>query len=251
MDQPSQLELSGFEPEPEPAPPLEPVFERAFRRLGLKRPAPRFRAAFHPFAGLRSAIHMRGDMATARVADVLRAAPPLVLDAVAEILVARLFGRTPSREARAVYLRYVFSPSVRSGIDLARRRRSRSRSRPPQGRFFDLQVIFARLNRRYFQGTIDVTGLGWSARALRTILGHYDSGLGTITINRRLDSPRVPRFVVEYLVFHEMLHAEFPVRPNGHRRVIHSREFRNSEKRFPEYRRAIRWLKLHSIAGAR
>jgi hypothetical protein len=251
MDQRAQLELSGFDPEPEPSPPLEPAFERAFRRLGLKRSAPIFRATFHPFAGLRSAIRLRGDLITARVADVLRPAPPLVLDAVAEILVARLFGRTPSREARAVYLRYVLSPSVRPGIDSTRRRRARPRWRSPQGRFFDLQVIFARLNRRYFQGKIRVLGLGWSARASRTILGHFDPGLETITINSRLDSPHVPRFVVEYLMFHEMLHTEFPVRPNGHRRLIHSREFRNAERQFPEYRRAVRWLKVHSIAGAR
>lgn len=251
MDQRPQLELSGLNPEPGPSPPLEPAFERAFRRLGLKRPAPTFRVTFHPFPGMRSAIRLRGDLITARVADVLRAAPPLVLDAVAEILVARLFGRTPSREARAVYLRHVLSPSVRPGIDLARRRRTRPRWRSRPGRFFDLHVIFARLNRRYFQGKIEVVGLGWSARASRTILGHYDPGLGTITLNCRLDSPHVPRYVVEYLVIHEMLHTQFPVRPNGYRRVIHSREFRNAEKQFPEYPRAIRWLKAHSIGGAR
>ena len=251
MDQSPQLELSGMNPEPEPSHPLEPAFERAFRRLGLKRSAPIFRATFHPFASLRSAIRLRGDLVTARVADVLRAAPPLVLDAVAEILVARLFGRTPSREARAVYLRYVLSPSVRPGIDSARRHRSRPRWRSLPGQFFDLRAIFARLNRRHFQEKIRVMGLGWSERASRTILGHYDPGLETITINCRLDSPRVPRFVVEYLMFHEMLHTQFPVEPNGHRRLVHSREFRNAEKQFPEYPRAIRWLKAHSIAGAR
>jgi len=84
MDQRPQLELSGLNPEPGPSPPLEPAFERAFRRLGLKRPAPTFRVTFHPFPGMRSAIRLRGDLITARVADVLRAAPPLVLDAVAK-----------------------------------------------------------------------------------------------------------------------------------------------------------------------
>ena len=110
--------------------------------------------------------------------------------------------------------------------------------------------------RRY---ALVATGGGGQAAALllnvpgasRTILGHYDPGLGTITLNCRLDSPHVPRYVVEYLVIHEMLHTQFPVRPNGYRRVIHSREFRNAEKQFPEYPRAIRWLKAHSIAGAR
>jgi hypothetical protein len=238
--------------EPPPVPPsLVRVFERAFGRLNLKRPAPVFRASFHPFAGLRSAIRLRGSLATARVADVLESAPAVVLDAVAEILVARLFRRTPSREARAVYLGYVCSPTVRQSIDSARHQRSRPRWHPQPGRTFDLEAIFARLNRRYFQGRIVVAGLGWSARASRMVLGRYDPGHGAITINRRLDSARVPSFVLDYLVFHEMLHAEFPVEPNGHRRAIHSRKFCDAEKQFPDYRRALRWLKSHSFAGAR
>src|SRR5438093_5589013 len=119
MDQRPQLELSGLNPEPGPSPPLEPAFERAFRRLGLKRPAPTFRVTFHPFPGMRSAIRLRGDLITARVEDVLRAAPPLVLAAVAEILVARLFGRRPPREAGPVSFLPVLSPSFPPGSDLA------------------------------------------------------------------------------------------------------------------------------------
>jgi SprT-like family protein len=250
MDAPSCSELERLEPASLPLS-LDRVFERAFRRLGMKRPAPVFRASFYPFAGLRSSIRLRDNLATARVADVLETAPPVALDAVAEILVARLFRRTPSREARAVYLGHVCSPAVRKSIDAARRRRSRPRWRPQPGRTFDLEAIFTRLNRRYFQGRISVAGLGWSARASRTVLGHYDPGHAAITINRRLDSPRVPRIVLDYLVFHEMLHAEFPVEPNGHRRAIHSPKFREAEKKYPGYLRAIRWLKSHAFAGSR
>jgi hypothetical protein len=250
MDDRPCSEFERLEPPTVPSS-LDQAFERAFRRLNLKRPAPVFQASFHPFAGLRSAIRLRGSLATARVADVLETAPAVVLDAVAEILVARLFRHTPSREARAVYLGHVLSPTVRDRIDSARRRRSRPRWHPQPGRTFDLEAIFTRLNRRFFQSRISVAGLGWSARASRTVLGHYDPGHRAITINRRLDSPKVPRFILDYLVFHEMLHAEYPVEPNGHRRSIHSPKFREAEKKFPGYRRAMRWLKSHSFAGAR
>lgn len=250
MDDRPCSEHERFERAAAPSP-LDEVFERAFRRLNLKRPSPVFRASFRPFAGLRSSIRLRGDLATAGLADVLAAAPAVVLDAVAEILVARLFRRTPSREARAVYLGYICSPAVRASIDAARRSRSRPHWHTEPGRHFDLTAIFTRLNHGYFQGRIPVAGLGWSARVSRTVLGHYDSGHGAITINRRLDSARVPRYVLDYLVFHEMLHAEFPVEPNGHRRAIHSPKFREAEKKFPGYRRAIRWLKSHAFPGAR
>jgi predicted metal-dependent hydrolase len=48
---------------------------------------------------------------------------------------------------------------------------------------------------------------------------------------------------VEYVVYHEMLHMRFPTARNGHRRVVHSAEFRQAEKQFPKYEAALRQLK--------
>jgi hypothetical protein len=45
------------------------------------------------------------------------------------------------------------------------------------------------------------------------------------------------------LVFHEMLHMRFPVERNGHRRVVHSREFRKAEREFPKYEEARKSLR--------
>ena len=57
----------------------EATFERVFRRLGISRPSPVFQVEFHPFAGLRSTIHLHENRARVRIGDVLAAAPPLVL----------------------------------------------------------------------------------------------------------------------------------------------------------------------------
>jgi predicted metal-dependent hydrolase len=105
-----------------------------------------------------------------------------------------------------------------------------------------LEEIFRKLNVRYFGGEIASARLGWSPHRSRSILGHYDSAHGTITVSRWFDSPSVPRYLVEYLVFHEMLHIRFPVERNGHRRVVHSRAFREAEKGFPHYEKARRRL---------
>ena len=59
----------------------------------------------------------------------------------------------------------------------------------------------------------------------------------------RIDSPSVPRYLVEYVVYHEMLHIKFPVERRGQRRIVHSREFRDAEKKFPQYEAACRKLK--------
>jgi hypothetical protein len=222
---------------------LDAVFRRVFRRLGLKRPAPEFRVEYRPFASLRSSIHLRGHGAIVHLADVLAGAPPLVNEALAEILLAQLFRRRPSREARACYLAYVYTPAVRHRIDEARRRRGRKRLLPARGRHYHLEEIFNRLNRRFFAGELARPRLGWSTQRARSILGHYDSAHGAIIISRLFDSLQVPRFLVEYLVFHEMLHIKYPVERDGHRRVVHSRAFREAEKKFPRYDQAHRRLK--------
>jgi hypothetical protein len=225
------------------APSLKETFERVFHRFALRRPVPEFQAAFRAFAGLRSTIHLRDEIARVNISDVLSPAPPLVLEALAEILLAPLFRRRASREARECYMAYVFKPAVRRRIETARRRRGFKRLLPPQGKRFDLEKIFTDLNRQHFAGQVPRLKLGWTPNRSRTVLGHYDSAHRTISISRWLDSAGLPKYLVEYVVFHEMLHARFPVTRHGHRRVVHSAAFREAEKKFPKYQEARHRLK--------
>ena len=226
-----------------PPPDLTEVFRRVFFRLRIKSPVVSIGARFHPFAGLRSTISVRDGAVKARVSDLLAEASPLVLEALAEILLARVFHRRPSREARECYLAYTFRPAMRTRIDATRRERGSKRLLPARGHHHDLEEIFHELNRRFFHGQIPPSRLGWSHQYSRRILGHYDSGHATIIISRKLDSPSVPRYLVEYVVYHEMLHIRIPVERRGQRRVVHSREFREAEKKFPQYELACRQLK--------
>lgn len=222
---------------------LHETFRRVYRRLGIKHVTPTFQVEYRPFAGLRSTLRVRDGHVRVRVSDVLENAPPLVLEALAEILLAQAFRRHPSREARECYLAYVFRPALRRRIDEARRRRGWKRLLPPQGRFHDLEEIFQALNLRFFQGQLPAPRLGWSLKRSRTVLGHYDSAHTTIIVSRAMDRASVPRYLVEYLVYHEMLHMRYPTERHGHRRVLHSREFREAEKRFPKFAQAHRALR--------
>jgi hypothetical protein len=224
-------------------PPLNEVFRTVFRRLRIKTPVTSIDAAFHPFAGLRSTISLRNGALAARISDVLAEASPLVLEALAEILLARLFRRRPSREARECYLAYTFRPAVSSRADTLRRERGSKRLLPARGKCYDLEEIFHRLNHRFFDGQLPLPRLGWSYQRARTLLGHFDSGHAAIIVSRLLDSPNAPLRLVEYVLYHEMLHIRFPTERHGHRRVMHSREFRKAEKKFPQYELACRQLK--------
>ncbi len=52
----------------------------------------------------------------------------------------------------------------------------------------------------------------------------------------------VPRYVVESVVYHEVLHATLPPVMKNERRRIHTPEFRRRERLFPNYQRAERWI---------
>ncbi len=219
------------------------MFERVFRRLRVGRSVPRFEVEFCAFASLRSQISLRGERAQVRISDLLEPAPAIVLEALAEILLSQLYRRRPSLEARECYLAWVCQPSVRRRVDQARRERGRLHLSPPQGQYFDLEAIFTSLNRRFFGGALPACRIGWSQRASRTVLGRYDPAHRAIVVSKTLDAASVPRYVVEYLVFHEMLHAHFPLERRGARRVVHSREFRDMEQEFSHYDRARARLK--------
>ncbi len=223
------------------------AFERVFRRLRTVPQAPAFDIEFRPFAGLRSQITLRDGRACVRLSDLFSEAPAIVVEALAEILLARVYRLPPSPEARRCYLSWVCNPAVRERSEEIRRARGRPRVLPPQGKYFDLDAIFSGLNRRFFNGDLPTCRLGWTPRASRTVLGRYDPAHRAIIVSKSLDAASVPRYVVEYLVFHEMLHARFPLEWRGCRRVIHSSEFRAVEKRFPHYHKARARLK-HAFA---
>jgi hypothetical protein len=114
-----------------------------------------------------------------------------------------------------------------------------------QGQYFHLEEIRDRLNERFFQGGVRAA-IGWGRapgrRRRRSIrLGVYDHQTREIRIHPALDHPEVPRFFVEFIVFHEMLHQLFPSSNGPGRRVHHPRAFRDRERAYPLYEAAIAW----------
>lgn len=112
-----------------------------------------------------------------------------------------------------------------------------------QGTVYDLGKIFEQLNREYFANKLQKPHLRWSQRLNYHRLGSYDEKHGLLVISRLLDRRDIPCFVVEGIVFHEMLHMVHPVYSKNGRRVIHSRTFKEDEKKFNRHLQVERWLK--------
>lgn len=225
------------------------ILLRMYTRLGLQERPPRFEAYFFAYANLTSTIRRRDDTITVRFSDGLRYAPLPVIEATAAILLARLYRRRAPREYLETYRRFALGAATRRRMSRLRKNRARPVPDAPRGSHFDLERIFDDLNRRYFSGTLRRPRIGWSPRPWRRQLGCFDPALGQIVLTSWLDGPEVPRCVVEYVLYHEMLHLKHPVRRAGCTLRSHSAEFRAEERRFEEFERARRYLQHREDRG--
>jgi len=222
---------------------LEPTFLAVFRELKPRTPFPAMEIGFYPFAHLNNTVRLREGRLLVRLSDLLQTAPELVLEALAHILLRKLYRRPIPEIYNARYRRFIGQKDIAAKANLIRQIRGRKQLEPPQGRHYNLEALFDDLNLRFFQGWMARPDLGWSPAVARRNLGHYDPAHNAILISRVFDSPRVPQFVLEYVLYHEMLHLRHPVRQRGSRRCVHSAEFRAEERRFPRWKEAEAALK--------
>lgn len=211
-----------------------------YARLGLPGRAPQFVVEFYPYTTLKQTLRFHGEQARVRLAEALDGAPLAVLEAAAQLLLARAYRLPVPPAAARLFRDYALRASTRRR--LARVRRRRAAPARCHGQAFSLQQLFDRLNQRYFAGRLRPPELCWSTRPWRQQLGVCDPVLGRITLNCRLDDPGVPRFVVEYVLYHEMLHLVQTHRAGLWACRFHSPHFRRAEQRFAFYRAARRWL---------
>ncbi len=133
--------------------------------------------------------------------------------------------------------------------------KGRSRRTPAQviftaGENHDLRQLFDELNARYFDNRIEAA-ITWGARTGRPRrrnsikMGSYSVEDRLIRLHRSLDRGFVPRFFVEWIVFHEMLHQVHDIKVKNGRREFHSKAFMADEARFERYDEARAWERSH------
>lgn len=204
---------------------------------------PAFTIQFRSFAGINNNIRLRDGAFVVRLSDLLEGAPEPVLAALAHILLAKIYRKPVAADDLARYRKYVGSRQVTQKAHLVRQIRGRKHLASARGLTYDLEEVFESLNGRFFHGLMARPRLTWSRSRARHRLGHYDPAHNAIVISRAFDDARVPRYAVEYILYHEMLHLKHPVKLNGSRRCVHSKEFAEDEKAFPHLTAARRFLK--------
>jgi predicted metal-dependent hydrolase len=204
---------------------------------------PPFDIRFRRFTSLNTTIRLREGRLHVRLSDILEHAPDSVHQAIAHILIAKLYRKPIAPTHADRYRRHVSSEAVSRQAEHVRQTRGRKRILTPLGHHFDLNEVFDALNARFFHGLLGRPVLTWSAHHARRMLGHYDAAHNTIVVSRVFDRPDTPRVAVEYLLYHEMLHLKHPVRVKAGRRCVHSREFQAEERLFPHLEEARAYLR--------
>jgi hypothetical protein len=222
--------------------PSEQIFARAFRAIRPRTPLPELQVRFHPYADVNNVIRLRGGRLEVGLSDLLEAAPPTVVEAIAFILLSKLFRKPVPRRYQTRYRQFLNRRHIRDRIHAIRRVRGRKWIGDPAGENFDLEEVFDRLNEKYFGNLLGRPRLSWSRTVSRTLLGHWDAAHNAIIVSKVFDRPATPRYLLEYILYHEMLHLKYPVDHRRARRRVHSAEFRAEERRFAYYAQAKRLL---------
>jgi hypothetical protein len=134
-------------------------------------------------------------------------------------------------------------------------RKRRATARVSAGATHDLVPVLEGIRQRYFGGLGDVAICWTSARekpagrrrsrSRSRALATYSFEDRTIRVSKVLDSPRVPEFVLGWIVYHEMLHHVLPYETESGRRRFHTRRFRALERAYERYDEAREWEKAN------
>lgn len=198
-----------------------------------------FHIRFFRYSGLKHTLRINHHLAEIRLSEWSRNENVDFFEALAHILWSKIFSMKcpPHFQQKYRQRERLLMEQIPAG-------QGKKIILPPQGRVYDLQTIMENLIRMYFsmEKFRDVA-IGWSRQKAIRRLGHYDGTAKTIVLSAALDHAAVPPFVVESIVYHEMLHHLHPVEFKNGRHVIHGDAFKKMEEVFPCMGEAETWLK--------
>jgi hypothetical protein len=94
-----------------------------------------------------------------------------------------------------------------------------------------LDESFNRVNEKYFQGLLDKPNLTWGEHSFAK-LGSYAYGANIITISKVLEEDQE---LLDYVMYHEMLHKKHKYHTKDGRSYHHTAKFREKEREFENH----------------
>ena len=212
----------------------------SFQRAGQVHGYDKVSASFFPFKDFKASWQRTGNTADFKVTDYLECADGQIIDEFAD----NLFKRMRSKNKVELYnerMRDWFQST--EFLDTNRRiylRRSRNLAYRSEGDKHDLLEAFERLKDQGLVPDIPNTYITWTRGENRARLGYCSILMRVIAISSALDTDRLPQYVPEYVLYHELLPLRNGLKSFGR---YHDKQFKDMERIHPHYREAEDWLK--------
>ncbi len=226
---------------------VEMCYKEVFSFYDDEIKTPSVEVEFYPYVNVNSRIKSSNGTVYVKIAELLNNVPLKIHEALAHILVAKLLGKKVPVNARKIYRDFLNKADFQAKAINHKRETGRKMITSPIGNVYNLENIFGKLNLVYFQNEIEKPQLSWSIRQTYRRLGHHDPVHNAVIISKSLDAKDVPKYVVEYVVYHEMLHIKHPVYQKNGRRCVHTTEFKRDEEKFPYFDDAEKWIEENAL----
>jgi len=193
------------------------------------------------------------------ISDIFLWAPDDVMECLALYIVARCY-KVPYRPELWEKVKAYLSDKdvVEKGQKAFLKKRTRV-LQTSKGMHHDLAEAFKRVRTKYFSGP-DCVDMGlegpdrpavvWSKQRTHSRFGYWMEDYNIIVINRILDSPQVPEKVVDFVLYHEILHKKHGSINLAGAREAHHQVFNLDERRFEGQKEAETFLaKVYKTRG--
>ena len=221
---------------------IKVIYEKVLAKYDAAGAYSDIEISFYPYININHTIRVRNGRVKVRIWEEFKIAPTEIHRALADILVAKLLRKPAPAVQRRTYTKYINSTEIQEIARANKKRKGRKLITSPIGSVYNLETIFDKLNLIYFSGELSKPTLSWSNRKTFRRLGHFDSTHEVIVISKSLDRRSVPKFVVEYVVYHEMLHIYHPTIYKNGRKYNHTPAFKKDEKKFFYFDEAEEWI---------
>src|ERR1700691_6135776 len=122
------------------------LFRRVHREIRPRTPVPDINVEYKLFANANSDVRLEGGAIRVRISDLLESTPAPVTEALAHILLGKLYRKPASRQYVHRYRLYLNRKDMRRRIGLVRQTRGRKAQAGPEGLVHNLERIFEELN---------------------------------------------------------------------------------------------------------
>lgn len=220
-----------------PAPHLVPLAQEAHRHLFGRDANPAPHVFLYPYTEGRSTVRVEAGRIQFKLNAAFAEAPEDAVRGIAGILLARLErigeAQVPVAWRHAARTFLAQRPPAAVG----------RKHVEPVGAHRSLLEAYLRVTLDMGLALPQVPRLSWSKTVSGHRFGHWDADHNVIVLSQILDDPEVPEFVLDYVLYHELLHIVHPVRMgSGSRRIVHSAAFRRDERKYPRWKEGDAWI---------